>query len=172
MSTNNCSVGDRCQWKDRNTDEVTGGTIESIIPPKMPKPSDWWNSSKYSPTHLEAFVTYANVKWDDNTTDAVDIDDLDPEDSELEREFRTEANAHLSEIINLAEQASKILSKAVDLSEKYGIPFDSPVSFLGQSYFPTSFSSRWSDVSNDLVYSITKASSEYSNEGWEHSDVC
>ena len=42
MSRNSFSVGDRCQWLDSETDEVTGGVVESILPPKKTKPTDWW----------------------------------------------------------------------------------------------------------------------------------
>jgi len=166
------TVGDRVQWVDRDTDEVTGGTIESIIPPKRIKPNDWWNTSKYSEAEREDMVTWANVKWDDNTSDSVDIEDLDTEDSPLEREFRTKAGEVLSEIYRKVSASAKLLEEAVKLSEEHGIPFSSSVSFLGQSYFPTSFESKYPDVSSDIVYAITEASSEYGGAGWEHSDVC
>jgi hypothetical protein len=165
-------VGDRVQWVDRDTDEVTGGIIESTVPPKRMKVNDWWSTNKYSEAEREEMITYANVKWDDNTTDAVDIDDLDREDSQLEREFRTEANAHLNEIFVKANAASDLLAEAVALSEKYGIPFQSPVSFLGQSYFPNTFKQKYKGVDTSFVYSVTYASSEYGYGGWEHSDVC
>ena len=165
----NFSVGERCQWVDRDTDEVTGGTVDSIIPPKEMKPNDYW---RYPKSKQEDFITYAVVKWDDGTTDTVDMDDLDVEDSPLEREFRLAANVHLKEIMAKANQASALLSEAVALSEKYGIPFNPDVSFLGQSYFPNSFEEKYKGVDSDLVYSITNASSEYGYGGWEHSDVC
>jgi hypothetical protein len=163
------NVGDRCQWVDRDTDEVTGGTVESILPPKTQKPNDWW---RYTEEQQQDFITFATVKWDDGTTDTVDMDDLDTEDSTLEREFRNTANQVLVQIQNKVSQASKLLSEAVKLSEEHGVPFYSEVSFLAQSYFPESFESKFEGVDSDLVYSITDASSEYGYAGWEHSDVC
>lgn len=165
-------AGDRCQWEDRDNDEVTGGTVESIIPPKRMKTNDYWNTSKYSEAEREEMITYAVVKWDDNTTDTVDMDDLDLEDSELEREFRNKANEVLYEIRKKCAASAKLLEEAVKLSEEHGIPFNSEVSFLGQSYFPNSFEEKYKGVDMDLVYSITDASSEYGYGGWEHSDVC
>lgn len=170
--SNTFQVGDRCQWEDRDNDEVTGGTVESIIPPKRMKTNDWWNTTKYSEVEREEMVTYAVVKWDDNTSDTVDMDDLDLEDSELEREFRGKASEVLSEIYRKVSAASKLLTEAVKLSEEHGIPFNSEVSFLGQSYFPASFSEKYGDVNSDIVYAITEASSEHGDSGWEHSDVC
>jgi hypothetical protein len=165
-------VGDRVQWEDRDTDEVTGGTIESTIPPKRMKVNDHWNTSKYSEAEREEMVTYANIKWDDNTSDSVDIDDLDPEDSQLEREFRTTANVVLVEIQKKVAESSRLLQEAVDLSEKHGIPFSSSVSFLGQSYTPSTFEEKYGEVDSDLAESITDAFGCMDGSGWEHSDVC
>lgn len=163
----NFKVGDRVQWIDRDTDEVTGGLIESTIAPKRMKTNDYWRLPQ---SEQDEMITYANVKWDDNTSDSVDIDDLDEEDSPLEREFRLAASPVLSEIQRKVTQAAKLLSEAVKLSEEHGIPFNSEVSFLGQSYTPASFEEKFDGVSSDLVYEITEATSEYA--GWEHSDVC
>lgn len=161
------NVGDRCQWQDRDTDEITGGVVEAVIAPKITKPADWWN---YTEQQQQDFITYAVVSWDDGTTDTVDMDDLDKEDTALELEFRKVAESALKEIQDKVSQASALLSEAVALSEKHGIPFYSEVSFLAQSYKPTSFESKFSEVDSDFVYSVTNASSSYA--GWEHSDVC
>lgn len=170
--SNKFVAGSRCQWIDRDTDEVTGGTVETVIPPKRMRVNDYWNTSKYSDAEREEMVTYAVVKWDDNTTDTVDMDDLDVEDTPLEREFRIKANEVLSEIHRKCSEATRLLSEAVKLSEEHGIPFRPEISFLGQSYFPNSFEEKYKGVDMDLVYSITDASSEYGYGGWEHSDVC
>lgn len=161
------NVGDRCQWCDRDTDEITGGTVEAIIAPKKDKPADWWN---YTEEQQQDFITYAVVSWDDNTTDTVDVDDLDKEDTALEAEFRKVAEGALKEIQAKVSEASRLLSEAVAISEKYGIPFSSEVSFLGQPYKPTSFESKFGEIDSDFVDSVTGAYCSY--EGWQHSDVC
>lgn len=170
--SNTFVAGGRCQWIDRDNDEVTGGTVETVIPPKRMRVNDYWNTSKYSETEREEMITYAVVKWDDNTTDTVDMDDLDVEDTPLEREFRLKANEVLAEIHRKCSEGARLLSEAVKLSEEHGIPFHPEISFLGQSYFPNSFEEKYKGVDRDLVYSITDASSEYGYGGWEHSDVC
>lgn len=165
MSTFN--VGDRVQWEDRDTDEITGGTVDSIIPPKRMKTNNYWSLPQ---AEQDEMITYAVVKWDDNTADTVDMEDLDPEDSALEKEFRETAATALSLIQRKVVEASKALSEAVKISEEYGIPFSSEVSFLGQPYKPASFGSKFSEIDDDFVDAITGAYCEY--EGWQHSDVC
>lgn len=160
-------VGDRCQWQDRDTDELTGGTVESIIPPKRMKTNNYWSLPQ---AEQDEMITYATVKWDDGTADTVDMDDLDQEDSQLEREFRNTANEALPLIREKVKAASKLLDEAVELSEKYGIPFSSEISFLGQPYKPGSFEGKFSEIDSDFVDSVTGAYCEY--EGWQHSDVC
>jgi ribosomal protein L14E/L6E/L27E len=154
-------VGDRCQWHDRDTDELTGGTVESVIPPKRMKTNDWWNTSKYSEQDRADMVTYAVIKWDDGTSDTVDMDDLDQEDSALEREFRNVATEATTKIMEKVRAASKLLQEAVDISEQYGIPFSSEISFLGQPYKPASFEDKFGDIDDDFVDSVTGAYCEY-----------
>lgn len=165
----NFSVGDRCQWQDFETDEVTAGTVESILPSKKHKPSDWW---KYSEVDQLDFVTYANVKWDDGTEDAVDMDDLMEEDSDLEKEFRQTASKALKLIKAKVAEAENALSEACALSEKYGVPFDTGISFLSQSYTPDSVGEKFPDVDRSFINEITGASNEYGYGGWEHSAAC
>lgn len=160
-------VGDRCQWQDRDTDELTGGTVESVLPPKTPRPHDYW---RFTTEQQQDFITWTTVKWDDGTTDTVDMDDLDQEDSTLEREFRNAANEVLVKIREKVVAASKLLDEAVELSEKHGIPFSSEISFLGQPYKPTTFDEKYGEIDADFVDSVTGAYCEY--EGWQHSDVC
>ena len=169
MSKNQFSVGDRCQWQDFETDEITAGVIDSLIPSKKPKPSNWW---KFSEEEQLDFVTYANVKWDDATEDAVDVDDLMEEDSELEKQFRQTASMALKKIKAKLAEASAALGEAVALSEKYGVPFDTGVSFVSQSYNPDSTSEKFPDVDSSFINEVTGASNEYGYDGWEHSQVC
>jgi len=172
MSSNSFSVGNRCQWLDDDTDEITGGTVESILPPKKPKPCDWYDSSKYTETDRLDFITYANVNWDDGTTDAVDIDDLDEEDSDLEKQFRQTASKALKLIHAKVAEAETALSEACDISEKYGVPFDSNISFLSQSYSPDTMEEKFPNVDLSFINEITGSSNEYGYGGWEHSAVC
>ena len=172
MSRNSFSVGDRCQWLDGETDEVTGGVVESILPPKKTKPTDWWDSRKYTEEDRLDFVTYANVNWDDGTTDAVDIDDLDEEDSELEKQFRQTASKALKLINAKVAEAEAALSEACAISEKYGVPFSTDISFLSQSYHADSTREKFPDLDSSFISEITGAYNEYGYSGWEHSQVC
>jgi hypothetical protein len=66
--------------------------------------------------------------------------------------------------------ASKYLQEAVDISEETGVPFDTNISFLSQSYRPGSTDERFPEVDYAFVKEVTECYNEY--EGWEHSAVC
>jgi len=99
---------------------------------------------------------------------------LEGEHDELEAEFEALVDSHMQEIEVQLEAASKAMSKAEELSEKYGLPFSSGVSPLSQSYTPGSYHAKFSDLSRGFVADLTGAypGGEYDNEGWEHSAVC
>jgi hypothetical protein len=90
----------------------------------------------------------------------------------IEKEFEELVNAHKDEIDAKVREASKALSEAVELSEKYGIPFRPSISFLRNSYFPESFDEKFSELDSEIVSDLTGAWREYSDGGWEHSAVC
>lgn len=88
----------------------------------------------------------------------------------LEQEFCSVVDSHLDEIKAKVDEASKVLKEATKLSEKYGIPFYSHISPIGQSYNPSSFSKKFPGLDEDIVSDLTASHSEYS--GWQHSAVC
>lgn len=96
------------------------------------------------------------------------------ENPELEAEFRALVKKHQAEIDEQLKIASKAIAKAEKLSEKYGIPFSSGVSPLGQSYTPASFQDKFGELDRETVMEITDVypGGEYDMEGWEHSAVC
>jgi hypothetical protein len=92
----------------------------------------------------------------------------------LEKEFKELMQTVGAEIQRLVKEAEASLSKATELADKHGIPFDAPVSHLAQAYIPTSFTQKFGALDPDVVEELTNVSS-YSLEdgfGWEHSDVC
>jgi hypothetical protein len=101
-------------------------------------------------------------------------DENDEKETALEKEFTLAANTLNSEIKSYLITASEQLRKAVELSEKLGVPFDSPISFLNNSYTPKSFQKKFKDLDQDFVESVTGVYQEYGFEygGWEHSAVC
>lgn len=106
----------------------------------------------------------------------IEDDDLDEGEEEkeladLEKEFKATAESVTKKISVKLALASKFLSEAVALSEKYGIPFDTNISFLSQSYLPDSFEDKYPEVDTELVEELTGVyDMEYS--GWQHSQVC
>lgn len=92
----------------------------------------------------------------------------------LEDEFAALVTAHKEEITEKLREASMALNEAVQLSEKYGIPFMSHISFLSQGYTPRSFEAKFGELEEDVVCHLTDCypGGEYGGDGWEHSAVC
>lgn len=92
----------------------------------------------------------------------------------LEEEFTGLVKEHKSEIEDKIKEARQALSEAVKLSEKYGIPFHSGISFLSQGYTPSSFEDKFGELDTDVVSDLTDVypGGEYGGTGWEHSAVC
>ena len=163
MSEYTFSVGDRVQLID---DDLIG-EIKSLL-------------SKDDDGEI---VEFATVLWDDSDeAEECRLDELEPEgeqdeiepESELEAAFQKACDEHMKEIDEQLELASDALDKAVELSEKYGIPFSAGTSPLGQSYVPNSFEKKFPGLESSFAEEITGAYSEYYGEGggWEHSAVC
>lgn len=92
----------------------------------------------------------------------------------LEDEFLKIVNEHKDEIQAKLKEASAALSAAVDLAEKYGVPFYSNISFLSQSYTPTSYYEKFPELERDVVGDLIDVypGGEWGGDGWEHSAVC
>lgn len=160
MSKHTFKVGDRVQYWDEDDREHLFGEIKSIF-------------IEDTADDLE----FASVLWDDySETEDWATDLLEPEgtEDELEAEFKKTCDAHMQEIEEQLELADQALAKAVELSEKYGLPFYADASPLAQSYFPMSFEKKFSGLDEEFVSELTDACTEYYGEGagWEHSDVC
>src|SRR5277367_6154618 len=160
MSEYNFEIGDRIQHTDED-DDVTVGEIKSL----------------FSKNEDDEIVEYANVLWDGKEeVESWELELLDHEEDEdeLEAEFKAVVEAHLEEIEEQIQIATDAISKAEELSEKYGLPFRAGVSPLRQSYYPTTFHSKFGSLDQAVVSDITGAYSEYHNDGagWEHSAVC
>ena len=102
---------------------------------------------------------------------------MEDEFEALQEELKKKYAAAKEEVEDLiyakVKEADEALTKAVKISEKHGVCFDSSVSFLGQCYVPESFSEKFGKLENPEE--ITKVYGEYldySYGGWEHSDVC
>lgn len=146
---NDFEVGDRIQ-KCLANDTIVVGTI-----------------SKVNEMNL------ATITWDNSSVEEnVDLDILERETSELEKEFKRVANSVLEQIEKKIEEAHTALNAAVELSEAHGIPFHSSISPLSQSYFPTSFQVKFESLDKYSVSDITGAYSEYTDGGWAHSAIC
>jgi hypothetical protein len=166
----NFVVGDRVQRGDGDTGEITGGTITIIIPPKRMKTNNYWSLSQLEKDEM---TTYAHIKWDDGQEAVIDVDVLDREDSQMEREFRTKAVEISKEIDQKLRVASTALREAVEISEKHGIPFHANISSLRQGYTPESLYTLFPKIDKEFINTLTDVFNEYDGHvGWQHSRVC
>lgn len=92
----------------------------------------------------------------------------------LEEDFTKIVEEHKAEIDAKVKEAIKALDEAVELAEKYGIPFSPSISFLSQTYTPESYYAKFSDLDSSTVYDIAEVypGGEWGEAGWEHSAVC
>ncbi len=101
----------------------------------------------------------------------------------IEEDFKAVIEAHTGEINAALRRAVEALDEATDLADKYGIPFYSNISMLGQTYQPKSYDKLWNneawrqerdtkDDSEDDLF--TQVTGDYPGEydGWQHSAVC
>jgi hypothetical protein len=90
----------------------------------------------------------------------------------LETEFKKAYEENIILINAKLSQASKLLGEAITIAEEHGIPFESNISELGQTYTPESFKEKWNLGKRDpVLVDLGIYIDEYAC-GWEHSAVC
>ena len=166
MEDKDCKVGILVQSYTEDG-EILDGVITVLTPPKRERPRNYFTCSL---EEQEDFKTFATVKYDNGTEETACVWEFSKRDTAIEREFRLAASPVLDKIYAKLEKASKYISEAEAIAEKHGIPFSSNVSPLSQGYRPESFDEKYSDVSNDIMSSVTDCCNEY--VGWQHSKVC
>jgi hypothetical protein len=94
--------------------------------------------------------------------------------NDLEMAFQASFNNVHHEIQEKLTAASKLISEAVILSDKYGIPFrpNDEIMWCRPSYMPTSFKQKFKDIDEEFVYELTEAHGGYDYDGWQVSQVC
>jgi hypothetical protein len=160
-------VGDRVQFNHDGTME--DGEVISVTPAEKERPEDYW---RHSEEEQRKFWDTATVRWDNGGESTMSVHELDPQDSELEREFRNVNSEALEKINAKVAEASAALREAVKISEKYGVPFGAGISFLSNDYYPKSFEDKFGELDSDFVSDITDTYNEYGDYGWTHSAVC
>jgi hypothetical protein len=165
-------VGARVQkgTGDEDVAEPLGGVVESLEPAEKPMADEYW---KCSEEELDTMKEHITIKWDDGSTERLQVDDVDMEDTEVERDFRKACAKAKKQIEKKLVAAAKALDEAEAIANKYGIPFHSGVSPLSQSYYPSSTGELYPDLDSEFIDSLSGAyHSEYGEEGWQHSSIC
>lgn len=108
-----------------------------------------------------------------NKLEKVHLSKLEVLDPELELKFKATYESISNEMNSKIDMINNLLNDVVNLSEKHGIPFYSPVSQISQPYIPKSFRTKFNGLSPDVVYDLTGASCNYDDfGGWKHSSIC
>ena len=125
-------------------------------------------------TSIDSKPTYYkkyNVTWDDGSTDSVSEYTVEKRDDEFAREFREAFYSKIDLIKAKLDLADTILSQAVELSEELGVPFNSNISPLYNSYIPKTFQTKFPKVTIELVQNLID-SEDWHSCGWKHSQIC
>lgn len=160
-------VGGRVQIEEDGV--FHAGVLESIVPAQRSRPDKWWELQGQKHT----WSKHAVVKWDTGPTSTVLLDALVVEDNAMERQFRIALNKANEEMAKHLEAASKSLDKAVKISEKYGIPFDSSISFISNTYTPSTVKELHPKVDDDFINDVSGVwdENQYEYGGWRHSQA-
>lgn len=169
-----CVVGDRVQIVGYNSDTrielIRDGVVTEVTPAKNPKPTRYW---EFSEEEQKTFITFVKVKWDDDgSVTEHDLNDLESEDSEMERDFRKAAH-YADELIHAQLNiAAEAVREATRIAERYGVPFRTHVSPISNSYTPRSLQAKFEGLDKNFVQDITDTYNDYDSTGWRHSAVC
>ncbi len=169
----NFKVNDLIQITNYKTKTVRDCIIVQIHKAKSIRPHDYWKTN-YTEQERLSWLDKALVKFDNNSTELIPLEDLELRDSELERNYRLFYYSKIDEfrtrIKDLEELAYQALSEAVKLSEEYSIPYHFSISPLSQSYGPCSLKNNFPDLDEEFIESVT---GEFARrDGWQHSAVC
>jgi hypothetical protein len=92
-------------------------------------------------------------------------------DKDLELEFIIAAKKANELIAQKISEAAEKLREAVEISEQYGVPFESNVSPIDNVYTPNSFEDKYGSLDKEIIYLNNLVCGSYGG-CWEHSDVC
>lgn len=98
--------------------------------------------------------------------------------SELEIKFQQIFNEHHNQIQEKLSQASQLIEEAVEISEKYGLPFrpQEDIMWMTPSYIPESFNGKFPNLDYEFWTNLTDACGDFDDEigftGWQQSQVC
>ena len=140
------NVGDLVQLEDDYV--IKDGEVIQVDPPLMTRPDDYYRLPDEEMAKCHPQLT---IKWEDGSQSVESEMYLVTQDDEFQREFRL-ANNKASELIaKHLSDAEEALSKAVDVSEEYGVPFSSGISFLSQNFHPSTTSEKFPEVDSEFI---------------------
>lgn len=94
---------------------------------------------------------------------------------QLEKEFNTLFNSFGQEIEDKVQQAEKLMNEAIEIADRYGIPFSANMfSSMRGWYVPETFADRFSALDKEMVMELTDISTYRLGRanGWQYSNIC
>jgi hypothetical protein len=95
--------------------------------------------------------------------------------NQLEKEFEALYKSIGQEIEKKISQAEKLFQEAVELADKFGVPFQTSIFNDQRSFYvPTSFGERFAALDKEFAMDITDIG-QYrlgNARGWTHSQIC
>lgn len=92
-----------------------------------------------------------------------------------EAQYAAAAVPILVQISKLIEQAETAIYEAVELADKHGVTFQSPVSLIYNNYTPQSFFEKWSKLipkDSEIYDELPAGGAPEEYPGWTHSAIC
>lgn len=166
LNDHNLKSGDQVQLINHDDDTIRDGVIVSIAPATRKEEARYWT---FSEEEQDAMRDHALVKWEDGTESTEVAAELEPRDSELERDFRVNAMTAQRLINAKMAEAEAAVGEACKIADQYGVSFGASVSPLSQTY-KVSLPEKYEDLDSEFVQNICDVYGEY--DGWQHSAVC
>ena len=94
---------------------------------------------------------------------------------QLEKEFNSLFNSFGKEIEAKVKQAEKLMNEAIEIADRYGIPFSADIfASMRGWYVPETYGDRFGQLDKDLVMDLTDVSSYRLGRaiGWQYSNIC
>lgn len=90
----------------------------------------------------------------------------------LEKEFDAAYETAQKEIKTHLNAAQACLNQAIEVAEKYGVPFSSHINeSRGNAYIPKSLKEKWKYLDREFLFEYVYSEYGYDYGGWTHSSV-
>lgn len=151
MSKDEFKVGDLVQNYPKEKETSICGVVQEVIPPLKVRDKNYWSLLPSQQWEME--IHYL-IKWDNGKIEKLRSTSLIQEDTDLERQFKGTYNIAQLLISQKLEESNNALKEVIDIAEENGIPFDSAVSHIGQTYTAHSMEEKWKGLERNRIQDL------------------